>query len=223
MKYSPELQDKFEKYVEILRDWQTRANLVAPSTLNDIQHRHIDDSTQLAEYLPRVTIIDLGSGAGFPAVVLAIMGWDVICIESIGKKTKFLEELKKQLNLPNLTVVNDRVENFLATSTLPQNIVFTARAFAPLIKILDYIWVYEKNLSKKSGVSSVGRISATSAYLLKGVNVNQEIATARRKYKFNYELFPSKTGDGFIVEIKNIRKKMGERITGPRPPLSKNV
>jgi len=69
MKYDAELQDKFEKYAQLLRDWQPRVNLVAPSTLGDIQHRHIDDSTQLAGYLPKnITIIDLGSGAGFPAV-----------------------------------------------------------------------------------------------------------------------------------------------------------
>jgi len=219
MKYSPELQDKFEKYAELLRDWQQRANLVAPSTLGDIQHRHIDDSTQLAEYLPKgATVIDLGSGAGFPATVLAIMGWDVIAIESIRKKTNFLEELKTQLNLPNLTVKNDRVENFLTKATLPRDVIFTARAFAPLIKILDYIWLYKKTTGKKSEGAT---IDAAPAVLLKGVNVSQEIAAARRKYKFNYELFPSKTGDGFIVAIKNINKKPGQRITGPRSPVNK--
>ena len=89
--------------------------LGCPSTLTDIQNRHINDSAQLAEYIPKdVTVIDLGSGAGFPGVVLAVLGWNVICIESITKKTKFLNELKKELDLPNLTIINDRIEKFLS-------------------------------------------------------------------------------------------------------------
>ena len=72
---------KFEQYEKLLRQWSQRMNLVAPSTLNDIQTRHIADSAQLADILPKnVKIADMGSGAGFPAVVLAIMGWDVTCI-----------------------------------------------------------------------------------------------------------------------------------------------
>ncbi|MCL1892066.1 MAG: 16S rRNA (guanine(527)-N(7))-methyltransferase RsmG [Alphaproteobacteria bacterium] len=215
MRYDTPVQEKFDKYAQILRDWQTRMNLVAPSTLDDIQGRHIDDSTQLAGYVPEdANVIDMGSGAGFPGVVLAILGRNVVCIESIGKKARFLEELKKQLNLPNLTIVNDRVENYLATKRKTENLVFTARAFAPLIKILDYIWIYKKRMNKESGAEV-----SVSAYLLKGANINKEIIAARWKYKFNYELSPSKTGDGFIVAIKNIRKKTGDRITGPRPPL----
>lgn len=80
---------KFERYAELLREWSSRMNLVAPSTLNDIENRHIADSAQLADVLPTdVDIIDLGSGAGFPGVVLAILGWRVTCIESIGKKLR---------------------------------------------------------------------------------------------------------------------------------------
>ena len=83
------IEEKFIKYENLLKDWSTKMNLVAPSTLSDIQTRHIKDSAQLAEYLPKdVNIIDLGSGAGFPGVVLATMGWNVTCIESIGKKTR---------------------------------------------------------------------------------------------------------------------------------------
>ena len=86
---------KFERYAELLREWSERMNLVAPSTLNDIENRHIADSAQLADVLPRdVNIIDLGSGAGFPGVVLAILGWRVVCVESIGKKVAFLETIK---------------------------------------------------------------------------------------------------------------------------------
>ena len=87
---------KFNRYAEILRDWSGRMNLVAPSTLGDIETRHFADSAQLADVLPKdVHIIDMGSGAGFPGVVLAILGWNVTCIESIGKKVSFLETVKQ--------------------------------------------------------------------------------------------------------------------------------
>ena len=79
------IEEKFIKYENLLKEWSTKMNLVAPSTLSDIQTRHIKDSAQLAKFIPKnVNIIDLGSGAGFPGVVLAILGWNVTCIESIG-------------------------------------------------------------------------------------------------------------------------------------------
>ena len=105
---------KFERYADLLRQWSQRMNLVAPSTLNDIETRHIADSAQLADVLPRdVNIIDLGSGAGFPGVVLAILGWRVTCIESIGKKVAFLNAVKDELKLDNLTIYHGRVEDYV--------------------------------------------------------------------------------------------------------------
>lgn len=183
-------KEKFEKYEKLLKEWSTKMNLVAPSTLLDIKNRHIDDSAQLADFIPEdVTIVDLGSGAGFPGVVLAILGWDVVCIESIHKKTDFLSCLKKELDLPNLTIINDRIENFFAKKpAFSKNFVFTARAFAPLIKILDYTHKQNRRL-----------------FLLKGREIENEISIAKTKYKFDYELFPSKTGDGYIICIKNIK------------------
>ena len=183
-------KEKFIKYEKLLKDWSTRMNLVAPSTLSDIQKRHIQDSAQLADFIPKnVKIIDLGSGAGFPGVVLAILGWKVICIESIRKKANFLSVLKSELDLPNLTIVNDRIENILSkTPVNAGDFVFTARAFAPLIKILDYTAKTKRRL-----------------FLLKGREIESEIMTAKTKYKFDYELYPSKTGDGYILYIKSIK------------------
>ena len=134
------IEEKFIKYENLLKLWSTKMNLVAPSTLNDIQNRHIKDSAQLENFISKdISIIDLGSGAGFPGVVLAILGYNVTCIESITKKANFLSTLKKELDLPNLTIINDRVENFLSkTPVNTDKTVFTARAFAPLIKILNY-------------------------------------------------------------------------------------
>jgi 16S rRNA (guanine527-N7)-methyltransferase len=180
-------KEKFIKYEELLKEWSTKMNLVAPSTLSDIQNRHIADSAQLADFIPKDTkIIDLGSGAGFPGVVLAILGWNVTCIESIGKKTNFLTTLKQELDLPNLTIINDRIENFLSkTPVKAGDFIFTARAFAPLIKILDYTAKTKCRL-----------------FLLKGREIESEISTAKKKYKFDYELYKSKTGDGYITIIK---------------------
>ena len=181
---------KFNRYAEILRDWSKRINLVAPSTLSDIETRHFADSAQLADVLPKnVNIVDMGSGAGFPGVVLAILGWNVTCVESIGKKVSFLNTLKQELDLPNLTVFHGRLEDFIRQ--MPRNesdTVFTARAFAPLIKILDYT-----------------RTKNCRLFLLKGREIESEISTAKQKYKFQYELVPSKTGDGFIIIIKKDR------------------
>lgn len=177
---------KFEQYEEMLREWSGRMNLVAPSTLNNIQERHFADCAQLADVLPQnVNIIDLGSGAGFPGVVLAILGWNVTCIESIGKKASFLTAVKEKLGLKNLTIYHGRVEDFIRH--LPaknNNFVFTARAFAPLIKILDYVAKTKYRL-----------------FLIKGRQIETEINVAKQKYKFNYDLTPSKTGDGFIIKI----------------------
>ena len=183
-------KEKFNRYAALLREWSARMNLVAPSTLTDIETRHFADSAQLADILPPdAQIIDLGSGAGFPGVVLAVMGWHVTCIESIGKKTAFLSALKTELDLPNLTIYHGRVEDYIRT--LPHdasNTVFTARAFAPLVKILDYVSPVKYPL-----------------YLLKGREIESEIFQAREKYTFDYKLTPSKTGDGFIIQIENCR------------------
>lgn len=181
---------KFEQYAKLLRDWSGRMNLVAPSTLNDIETRHIADSAQLADVLPPdVEIIDLGSGAGFPGVVLAILGWRVTCIESIGKKVAFLSAVKQELGLDNLTIYHGRVEDYVRyLPAKTNNFVFTARAFASLTKIMDYVARTKYRL-----------------FLLKGREIESEIADAKRKYKFDYDLTPSKTGDGYIISVRFCR------------------
>ena len=180
---------KFDRYAEMLRDWSSRMNLVAPSTLADIETRHFADSAQLADVLPPdAHVVDLGSGAGFPGVVLAILGWPVVCIESIGKKVAFLTAVRDELKLDNLTIYHGRVENYIAALPHDEKIVFTARAFAPLVKILDYV--------AKTG---------HRLFLLKGREIPAEISVAKQKYKFDYEFIPSKTGDGFIIIIQKCR------------------
>lgn len=184
-------KEKFEKYAILLRAQGAIVNLVAPSTLDDIETRHFADSAQLADILPKdCTIADMGSGAGFPGVVLAILGFDIICIESIGKKANFLSEMKIQLDLPNMTVFHGRLEDFIKDRKKSgKELIFTARAFAPLIKILDYTFITKSRL-----------------FLLKGREIESEIIIAKQKYDFEYDLTPSKTGDGFIMRIGKIKK-----------------
>ncbi|MDR0726476.1 MAG: 16S rRNA (guanine(527)-N(7))-methyltransferase RsmG [Rickettsiales bacterium] len=184
------IPEKFIKYEALLRDWSTRMNLVALSTLNDIQERHFADSQQLAKVLPGdVRIADLGSGAGFPAAALAINGWEVTAIESIGKKAGFLNALRHELDLPNFTIYHGRVEDFVKTlKKTDKELVFTARAFASLLKILDYVAVTKCRL-----------------FLLKGREIEAEIQEAKKCYRFDYSLTPSKTGDGFIIQVWNIK------------------
>lgn len=180
---------KFEQYKNLLREWSTRMNLVAPSTLDDIDMRHIADSAQLADFLPHnADIIDLGSGAGFPGVVLAILGWHVVCIESIGKKVNFLRAVQSELKLDNLTIYHGRVEDYIAKLPRDKKYIFTARAFAPLVKILDYVHATKYEL-----------------FLLKGRGILDEVSVAKQKYNFNFELFSSCTGDGFIINVKKSR------------------
>jgi len=188
--------DKKQIYLGLVREWSERMNLVAKSTLADLESRHWDDSAQLAEFIEGDPfIIDLGSGAGFPGVVLAILGFRVICVESIAKKANFLIEVKNRLGLDNLTVWNDRIENKMPEiqrtarreGSLGRAIIFTARAFASLDKILS--------LTKS--------VKNAEYLLLKGRTVEDEIAQARRKFRFDYKLTPSKFGDGFVVEIRS--------------------
>ena len=197
-----EYNPKFYKYEELLREWNARMNLVAPSTISYIRTRHIDDSAQLAAFLPPdAKIIDLGAGAGFPAIVLAIMGFDVIAIESISKKCAFLNAVKQELNLNHLIVINDRIENALKNNPdarkmlnakeSAEQTIFTARAFAPLIRIFDM-------------TAGAGR----PYLLLKGESIESEIKTASEKYDFDYELFPSKTGPGFVVKIWGVKPRV---------------
>lgn len=179
-------KEKFEKYASLLVEWSAKMNLVAPSTLSDIEKRHFADSAQLADVLPcNVNVIDLGSGAGFPGVVLAILGWNVTCIESIGKKVSFLNAVKNELGLDNLEIYHGRLEDFISSTKIEKSkTVFTARAFAPLVKIMDYVACKKCRL-----------------FLLKGRDIENEVSVAKKKYCFRYETVASKTGDGFIIIV----------------------
>ena len=137
---SRETETMLEAYVALLRKWQGAKNLVGPSTLDTVWTRHIADSAQLFALAPHARRwVDIGSGAGFPGLVLAIMGkslpgFHVHLVESNGRKCAFLREVIRTLGLP-ATVHNGRIEVVL--DGLPTQVdVLTARALASLPDLL---------------------------------------------------------------------------------------
>ena len=138
-----------EKYIELLKKWQKAVNLISLNTLPDIWNRHILDSAQLYLLIPdkKITLVDMGSGAGFPALVLAILNKNnngpiqqMFLIESDMKKTLFLKEVIRELKLP-VQVLNKRIENVSGI----QADVLTARALSSLSDLL----ILGKNVTRR--------------------------------------------------------------------------
>ena len=181
-----------KSYAIILRKWNTTINLVSPATLNQIESRHIADSSQLAKISNAATgaWADLGSGGGLPGLVLAIMRPDLplSLVESDGRKCSFLRNVIRELGIDNTTVINQRIEQ---VSPLKASNV-SARALAPLPLLLSYV---QKHLEPS------GR-----AWLMKGRNWQAEIDEARKKWVFDFIAHPSDTDpDAAILEITGIR------------------
>ncbi|MEM8825800.1 MAG: 16S rRNA (guanine(527)-N(7))-methyltransferase RsmG [Pseudomonadota bacterium] len=200
---SRETWDKFELYLNLLRDWQTRMNLVAPSTLPDAMRRHIDDSAQLVDLLAetgtlpaRPTWIDLGSGAGFPGLVIALItDVDMHLVESRRKKCLFLEAVRDRLDLQaRVTIHNRRAEDM----TGPAADYISARAFAPLPKLFDW------------GLPFAAQ--DTLWLLPKGRGVDVEIEAAKRDFAFDLSRHASRTDpEASILEIAHVRRRIGRQ------------
>ena len=128
--------EKLEAYEALLRKWQKAINLVGPNTLDDISERHFFDSAQMFRYIPDVDVrlADLGSGAGFPGLVLAMLGVkDVHLVESDIRKATFLREVSRETGTP-VTVHDIRIEDCKI-----ENVdVVTARALSPLTDLLGH-------------------------------------------------------------------------------------
>ena len=132
---SRETIDKLKTYEKLVLEWNNRFNLISKSSVEFIWERHIEDSLQLCQFITTEDEIlyDFGSGAGFPAIVIAIVAEElfpnlrVSLVESIGKKATFLNEVKNVLGL-NITVYNDRIEKL----KLPKADIISSRALASL-------------------------------------------------------------------------------------------
>ena len=136
---TPQAIEKLEIYVKMLLEWQSAINLVAPSTLPQIWERHILDSAQIWPLIVKdgtpSRIVDLGSGGGLPAIVLAILGAEhVTMIESDLRKSVFLREVSRETNLTNVTILNKRCEQVDGVKAP----IVTARAVASLLQLVGW-------------------------------------------------------------------------------------
>ena len=177
----------------LLATWNGQMNLVGPSALGEFWGRHALDSAQLRLIAPEArTWVDLGAGAGFPGLVLAILAknQDGACIhlvESMTKRCRFLQAVIDALDLPAV-VHNVRAESL----TLKVDVV-TARACAPMVKLLGYAWPYL-------------RAGATGLFL-KGQDVEVELQDAATSWKFQADLIPSISHvDGRIARLKKVSR-----------------
>ncbi len=188
---SRETLARLEAYAERLRAWQGAVNLVGAATLADVWRRHFLDSAQLLPLLPpgTRTLVDLGSGAGFPGLVLAILGVpDVHLIESNRRKAAFLNEVARVTGT-DVTVHAARIEDLPA---FPADAV-TARACAPLPRLLSYA----ARFLDSGGV----------ALLLKGREVERELTDAAKTWKMRVERLSSRAGPGGVVlKLRDIRR-----------------
>ena len=184
---SRETLELLSAYVAVLEKWQNRINLVSPATLPDIWHRHILDSAQLLPHLPvfpanqRCQILDIGSGAGFPGLVLAILGaGDVQLVESDQRKAVFLQTVIRELRL-SARVSNQRIE------TLPacQPDVITARALASMPKLMSLIAPQLHN--------------GLTCLFLKGASVDEELTNFQTYSNMFLRLYPSVTNEGGVI------------------------
>lgn len=189
MKHSAKLQT----YADLLRKWQRSINLVGHSTLDNLERRHFEDSLQLLPLLPSgaTTLLDLGSGAGFPGLVIAAERPDlaVTLVEADQRKAAFLIEVARAV-APNATVKAARVET-LAPFRVD---VVTARALAPLPKLLSWAAPFATD--------------PAICLFHKGASVDAELTEAERNWMMDVQRVPSVTEPGAsILRISRLRPR----------------
>jgi len=195
---APEVMARLDAYAAALTDWNERMNLVSPASLADLWRRHMFDSAQLMPLIPNGTrrIVDMGSGAGFPGLVLAALrghgvGHDTVLIESIEKKCAFLRAAAEAMGLAErVKVVRGRAED---VTGLKADLV-TARAMAPL----DQLLTYAKRFADKQ----------TVLLFPKGRTAADELTAARRSWTLEAEMIPSRSdGEASIIAIRQFAPK----------------
>jgi 16S rRNA (guanine527-N7)-methyltransferase len=206
---SRETSARLDRFVELLVTWQQHTNLIARSTMPAIWTRHIADSLQLLDLAPQAKVwTDLGSGAGFPGIVIACglaetSGAEVHLVESIGKKATFLREAVRVTGAPAI-IHAMRVEDFVDKA--PESIdVVTARALAPLPKLLALAYP----LLKKGALG----------LFPKGQDVASELTDAAKCWKIQLDLTRSRTDQQ--AQIVVVRTLEPLRSAKPAKPQSK--
>lgn len=191
---SRETLERLQGYVALLEKWNPRINLVARSTLSQVWQRHFVDSAQVFEHAPHSAQhwVDLGSGGGFPGLVVAVLGKEfrpemrVTLVESDTRKATFLRTVIRELEL-SAQVIDQRIE---AIPPLKAD-VLSARALADLTLLLEFT---DHHLSK-SGV----------ALFLKGATWQKELSDAQQKWRFSCDRFTSKTeAEAVILRLREI-------------------
>ena len=185
-------------YVEELRHWNARMNLVAPSTLEQVWQRHVADGVQLLEHLPEEArqVIDLGSGSGVPGLVMALAAPErarYVLVESSSRKCAFLRQVAQRAGVA-VAVLPRRIETLDAAGLgVGPETVIVARALAPLARMLDLAApLFE---------------AGAQAVLLKGRQAAAEVDAARRHWDFRADMVNSVTdAEGVIVKLREVRR-----------------
>ena len=195
---SRETITSLKNYEDMLIEANKNLNLVGNSTIKEIWFRHFLDSVQVIDFIDKndKTLIDIGSGAGFPGLVLAIVAKDrkiplkVKLIEKSPKKAKFLKDVSNELNL-NAEVCN---QNAFDKELKFKEDVFVARAFKPLEIILELIHNKAENWKK--------------IFIYLGKTGHRELLDASKSWDIKYKQRVSLTSsDSIIIEINNLIKK----------------
>ena len=191
---TPEQMVDLDAFRLMLIETNAVMNLVGPDTLPDFWNRHAIDSWQLLTHAPEArTWADIGAGAGFPGVVLAIFlkrtpGAKIWLIDSLAKRCRFLDQAKAALALDNAVVVYGRAED----QTVSCDVV-TARAVAPLDRLLGYAQPFFR--------------AGAQGLFLKGEKVEAELSEARRSWQFQADVSPSISDPrGRILSVRSPRR-----------------
>jgi 16S rRNA (guanine527-N7)-methyltransferase len=190
---SHETVERLELYAALLRQWQKVVNLVAPATLDGVWQRHFADSAQLLALAPTArNWLDLGSGAGFPGLVIAILcanhpNCSVHLVESNSRKCAFLQEVARQAGV-SAAIHEGRIEDVALGGQALEVDVVTARALAPLAKLL--------------GLAQGFFSERTVGLFLKGREASREMEEAKCA-RFSFRAIPSRlSGEGKIIEVR---------------------
>ncbi len=191
---SDETLARLAAYVDLLGKWQRRINLVGRGSLGDVWRRHVLDSAQLHPLLPPDTgaVLDLGSGAGFPGLVLAVMGTaQVQLVDGNARKCAFLQEVVRVTEAPAM-VHNCRIEDMEPFAAD----VVTARAFAPLEKLVAYAWPF--------------LAGGGLCLFLKGRTAQQELTDSAKKWMMAVTRIDSISDpSGVILKLEGISPRHG--------------
>lgn len=192
---------RLDSYVQSLLRWQKTINLISPSTVDHVWERHILDSAQLVPIFPEARVwLDIGSGAGLPALVVAILrqeaqpDFSISMIEANLKKCAFLREAIR-ISKANATVLSGRIEHIVNKPLAPTPDVVTARALAPLPDLLEMC----RPLLERG----------TKAVFMKGAGTELELTEARKHWNIDAELIQSVTeSESRLVLIHSAKKRL---------------